>query len=107
NEVIFCLWTITGVLKNVDRLLRLTVSCLKGIYAARATDLTDEAQKAGIVRVTRYMTIAGLLGKHCDFENEPKRFKDEFPWWQGNSVSSLMVDIFSFFTSPKQPLAVR
>ncbi|KAH0547733.1 hypothetical protein FGG08_000224 [Glutinoglossum americanum] len=107
NEVIFCLWTITGVLKNVDRLLRLTVSCLKGIYAARNTDLTDETQKAGIGRVTRYMTIAGLLGKHCDFENEPKRFRDEFPWWKGNSVSSLMVDIFSSFTSPKQPLAVR
>jgi cohesin loading factor subunit SCC2 len=107
NEVIFCLWSITGVLKNVDRLLRLTVSCLKGIYATRNTDLTDEAQKAGIGRVTRYMTIAGLLGKHCDFENEPKRFKDEFPWWKGNSVSGLMVDVFSFFTSPRQPLAVR
>jgi cohesin loading factor subunit SCC2 len=107
NEVIFCLWTITGVLKNVDRLLRLTVSCLKGIYAARDTDLAHEAQKASIGRVTRYMTIAGLLGKHCDFENEPKRFKDEFPWWKGSSVSSLMVDIFSYFTSPRQPLAVR
>ncbi|KAH0560003.1 hypothetical protein GP486_003475 [Trichoglossum hirsutum] len=107
NEVIFCLWSITGVLKNVDRLLRLTVSCLKGIYAVRNTDLTDESQKAGIGRVTRYMTIAGLLGKHCDFENEPKRFRDEFTWWKGNSVSGLMVDIFSFFTSPRQPLAVR
>ncbi|KAI9679278.1 MAG: Sister chromatid cohesion protein 2 [Caeruleum heppii] len=105
NEVVPCLWTINGILRNIERLSRTTISCIKGVYAARETDLTQKPEL--VARVIKYMTIAGLFGKYCDFDSDLARFRAEFPWWKGDSVSGLIVTVFAPFTRPKAPKAVR
>ena len=109
NEVVPCLWTINGLLKNTERLSRATISCLKGVYGARQADLAQSsAGKNNMVpRVVKYISIASLFGKYCDFSKDVARFRAELPWWRGDSVPGLMIDVFAPFTRPKQPLPVR
>ncbi|KAI9845299.1 MAG: Sister chromatid cohesion protein 2, partial [Thelocarpon superellum] len=109
NEVVPCLWTINGVLKNIERLSRATVSCLKGAYAAKDANLgaADSGGSNVSLRVIKYITIAGLFGKYCDFSADVARFRAELPWWKGDSVPRLMIDVLAPFTRPSQPLRVR
>ncbi|KAI9767390.1 MAG: Sister chromatid cohesion protein 2 [Candelina submexicana] len=106
NEVVSCLWTINGVLKNTKQLANLTISCVRGAYQARNADLSSDTQ-ATRVRLNKWMTIAALFGKHCDFDSQHSLFRDAFPWWKGSSVAALLVDVIAHFTSPKQPADVR
>ena len=107
NEVIPCLWTINRVLKTIERLSKVVISCLKGIISSRNADLQLEGQKRLVTSVIRYINIAGLFGRYCDFESDSARFRAEFPWWQEGKVSALLIDVFAPFTSPKKPKAVR
>ncbi|KAI9782855.1 MAG: Sister chromatid cohesion protein 2 [Peltula sp. TS41687] len=107
SEVIPCLWTINGSLNTIERLSKVTVSCIKGILSAKGADLHQESQKRLATSVVRYVNIAGLLGRYCDFDGDLPRFQKEFPWWKGDSVLTLLIDVFAPFTNPKQPLSVR
>lgn len=107
NEVASCLWIIDGVLKNTDRLVRLMISVLAGIYSSRDANLVDDAQKAVLGRMKRYVMIAGYFGKACDFEDHAEAFKERFPWWKGSSVAGLVVDMLCPFTRQKHPAALR
>ncbi|TKA67692.1 hypothetical protein B0A49_06189 [Cryomyces minteri] len=113
NEISSCLWTIDSILNNTDRLVRLTTSVLKGIYVAKDLSPADDtpesaARSAGAVnRVKRLVLIAGYFGKYCDFDQNAKSFKEEFPWWKGDSVAGLVVDIICPLTTPKQPASIR
>ena len=107
TEVISCLWTINGVLNNPERLSRVTISCLQGMYKERTAEFSEGSQKL-LDRVRRYLVIAGLFGKYCNFEGDQvKLFRQAFPSWKGDTVSGLMIDIFSSFTSPKRPSLIR
>ncbi|KAI9724135.1 MAG: hypothetical protein M1812_000854 [Candelaria pacifica] len=106
NEVVSCLWTINGVLKDTERLAKLTISCLQPAYQARSVDLSTDTQGARL-RLSKWITIAALFGKHCDFDSKQSLFKENFPWWKGTSVAALLVDIISNFTSPSQPADLR
>ncbi|KAI9756051.1 MAG: hypothetical protein M4579_004021 [Chaenotheca gracillima] len=107
NEVIACLWTINGMLKNLERLSRVTISCMKAIHAARNEDLNRPDKSALLSRIIRFLTIAGLFGKYCDFGTDLFLFKRELPWWKGDSVPGSMISVFAPFTNPKQPIMVR
>ena len=108
NEVIPCLWTINTVLNNIDRLSRVTISCIKAVYNRRGDDLSQTGGGSNVAaQVIRYMTIAGLFGKYCDFSSDVARFRAELPFWKGDAVPSLMVDVLAPFTKQKQPLPVR
>lgn len=107
NEVVACLWTINKVLKTIERLSKVTISCIKSILGARNTDLKQDAQRKLITSVTRYINIAGLFGKYCDFNTDISRFRTEFPWWKGDAVPALLIDVLAPFTAPKQPFSVR
>jgi cohesin loading factor subunit SCC2 len=107
NEVMACLWTINGVLRNTDRLVKLTISVLKPIQHYRNVDLADNANSAIVARAKSYIRIAGCVGRHCDLEKYEPHFKNAFPSWKGGSVAGLMVDSIVPFTLPKQPLELR
>lgn len=107
NEVMACLWTINGVLENTERLVKLTISVLKGISQAKDANLSDENKPEVLSRVRSYVRIAGCVGKHCDLEQYQVHFQRAFPWWKGESVADLMVDFISPFTLPAQPLELR
>ena len=96
NEVMACLWTINGALQNTQRLVKLTVSVLKGIEAS-----------ADLVRTRSYIRIAGCVGKHCNLEKYQAYFKREFPSWKGGSVAGLLADAVIPYTRPEQPTELR
>lgn len=102
-----CLWTINGVLRNTDRLVKLTISVLKPIQHYRNVDLADNANSAIVARAKSYIRIAGCVGRHCDLEKYEPHFKNAFPSWKGGSVAGLMIDSIVPFTLPKQPLELR
>ena len=96
NEVMACLWTINGVLQNTQRLVKLTVSVVKGIQSS-----------ADLARTRSYIRIAGCVGKHCNLEKFEAYFKREFPSWKGGSVAGLLVDAVIPYTRPDQRLEMR
>ncbi|KAL5334515.1 sister chromatid cohesion C-terminus-domain-containing protein [Aspergillus crustosus] len=105
NEVMACLWTINGILRNTDRLMRLTISVLSPIQDYKNVDLSgnDKVLKKAI----SYIRIAGCVGRHCDFEKYESHFKNAFQKWKGGSVAGLMVDSILPFTLAMQPLELR
>lgn len=109
NEVAQCLWIIDGVLQNTERLVRLTISVINGVYASKDANFSEETQQAAQAqnRVKRYMMIAGYFGKSCNFDPQIAAFKERFPWWKGSSVASLIVDVIRPFTRQKHPHALR
>ncbi|KAK7556994.1 hypothetical protein IWX49DRAFT_615167 [Phyllosticta citricarpa] len=109
NEVAQCLWIIDGVLQNTERLVRMTISVINGVHTTKDTDWSDEGQKVvqAMNRVKRYMMIAGYFGKSCNFDDHVGAFKERFPWWKGNSVAGLIVEVLRPFTRQKVPEQLR
>lgn len=109
NEVAQCLWIIDGVLKNTERLVRLTISVINGVYASKDANLNEDTPQAASAhnRVKRYMMIAGYFGKSCNFDSHAAAFKEKFPWWTGSSVAGLIVDVMRPFTRQKLPHPLR
>ena len=107
NEVATCLWIINNVLQNSERLVKLLISVLKGIQSSKDKDLSKDSETTTLNRVKRYMMIAGPFGKACNLDPNKDRFAEEFPWWKGDSISDLIVDIMGPFANSKQPLALR
>lgn len=107
NEVMACLWTINGVLQNPDRLVKLTISVLKGIGQAKGVDLSDSSKKDLLNRARSYVRIAGCVGRYCDLEKFEPHFKKAFPTWKGGSVAGLLVNFILPFVEKHQPLELR
>ncbi len=113
NEVMACLWTINGVLKNTERLVRLTVSASKNIKQAsippanvKSDDLTADQSRA-INQLRSYIRILGCAGKNWDLEHHKEMFKQALPTWQGDSVAGLMVDLICPWATANQQASVR
>ncbi|KAK2853305.1 hypothetical protein FQN49_005205 [Arthroderma sp. PD_2] len=107
NEVMACLWTINGVLQNTERLVKLTISVLKGIYQASNSKLDASTSGDALGRVRSYIRIAGCVGKHCDLEKFTSFFAQAFPNSNTESVSGLMVEFISLFASSTYPHELR
>lgn len=112
DEVMACLWTINGVLKNTDRLAKLAVSVLRGIQSLRGNTFVESstaanAQKSDNGRIKTYTRIIGCIGKQCDLENHQTPFRQAFSSWKGDSVAGLLADSVCPFTSEDQPHWLR
>jgi cohesin loading factor subunit SCC2 len=113
NEVMACLWTIDGVLKNTDRLARLTISVLSNIHRAKIPASASvgvaepEEQMRSVNQLRSYVRIAGSAGKCWDLQRDLTSFKKAFPTWKGDSVPGLIVDSICPLTSPNQQLPLR
>ena len=110
NEVMACLWTIDGVLKNTDRLARLTISVLSNIKRVKIPPLgaaESEEQLKSVNQLRNYVRIAGSAGKCWDLQRDLSSFKKAFPTWKGDSVAGLIVDSIYPLASPDQQGALR
>ncbi|KAK3697557.1 Sister chromatid cohesion protein 2 [Vermiconidia calcicola] len=105
NEVAPCLWTISTIINDTQRLATTMISVLLQIFNVRNDDLAADEQKA--LKIIRLVRIAGEFGNACDFEDFLPDFKKKLSWYNGDSASGLIVEILCSFTSPKRPLAVR
>lgn len=105
HEVVQCLWTINGVLKNIDRLVRVTISCIRIIDSC-----AGELDEKGVNKLNRSINILGLIGMECDFENDREKFEElHHPKgkWKGGSISGLIADTILPYTASRRPLIVR
>ncbi|KAF8421237.1 sister chromatid cohesion C-terminus-domain-containing protein [Tirmania nivea] len=105
HEVVQCLWTINGVLKNIDRLVRVTISCIKIINSS-----AGELDEKGINKLNRSINILGLIGMECDFESDCEKFEElRHPKgkWKGGTISGLIADTILPYTASRRPLIVR
>ncbi|KAA8908380.1 sister chromatid cohesion C-terminus-domain-containing protein [Sphaerosporella brunnea] len=101
REVVCCLWTIAGILKDPSRLVRVTISCTINIQKTKGKPLVEQME---IKKVVRTLYILGLLGHFCDLEEHSSAFKASFPQWKGTLVSGLIVDtIIPFCASAIEP----
>lgn len=107
NEVAACLWTMNAVLENPERLVRLVASVISALQKNQSKDLSDPNEKGDLIRVRKYIQIAGAFGKHCNFEGHVAEFRSKFPSWKGVSVSGMIVDSIGSFAHNKQPLPLR
>ncbi|KXJ95258.1 sister chromatid cohesion protein Mis4 [Microdochium bolleyi] len=107
DDVIACLWIMSGLLQTSEHLARLVSSSLAGIQKIRAFTAKGPLDQQKIRQFDRYSLIVGMAGKHCDLDSHADIFKSHFPKWQGGSVSKLMVDVLMFFAGPSQPLDIR
>ena len=104
NEVVACLWTINGELRNVNRLVNMTTSILKNIHKMESEDITLANNES---RLKRFIYLASHFGKHCDFGPQLQTFVTSLPWISGDSVPSLIIDSILPFTNPTYPLSLR
>jgi len=107
DDIIACLWIISGLLETSEHLARLVSSSLAGIQKLRIMSQREPLDERKIRQFVRYSLIVGMAGKHCDFDKHLETFKTPFPKWSGTSVSKLMVDVLVPFAAPSQPLEVR
>lgn len=105
EEVAPCIWSIDGVLKNTDRLVRMLSSSLKQIHMMKDADLSNNQPMVN--KLLRYMYITGYMGNACNFEDRVGEFQDAITWWEGKSVAALIIDIILPFTRQKQPELLR
>ncbi|KAF2771455.1 ARM repeat-containing protein [Teratosphaeria nubilosa] len=104
-EVVLCLWTINGMLNNIERLVTLVTSAIRSLYTMKDRNFNDDP--ASLRRACKLMTIIGQFGKACKFDDHIASFKAAYEAYRGNSVAALMVEVLCPFTSPKQPVGLR
>lgn len=106
DDVFACLWIISVLLESKDHLTRLLISVLRNVLKMRAMNPQQMVEK-NLRQFDRYSLIAGMAGKHCDLDSNIEVFKGQFPNWNGNSVSKLLVDSMITFAAPQWPLDMR
>lgn len=104
REVAPCLWTINGILDNIDRLVNFMISVLININSMHMEDLSN---RAIATKVSRLMVIASEFGNACDFAAHFKSFKAKCNWLKADSVPGLIVETLCVFSSANQPQIVR
>ncbi|ETS83270.1 hypothetical protein PFICI_05146 [Pestalotiopsis fici W106-1] len=107
DDVIACLWIISGLLGTSEHLARLACSSLVGIQKIRMISIKGSLDEQKIRQFDRYSLIVGMVGKHCNLDGHEQIFKSQFQKWSGGPVSKLMVDTLSPLASPSQPAEVR
>lgn len=104
EEVIACLWIIAKALDDHSSNAHILTSSLKNIRKIQPTQLAP-ADKAKLMKL---LTIAGLLGKHCDLEPFVHHVRTELALKpKETSVSKIIVDTFAPFASPGNSPEIR
>jgi cohesin loading factor subunit SCC2 len=107
DDVVACLWIISGVLDDFQHLTRLVLSSLTNIRNMKNAELNGAGKDDLIRKLCKLLLITGICGRHCDLDPQCESFRGTFPTWKDTSVSKLMADTFAPFASPSQPLEVR
>lgn len=105
KEVAACLWTLNGMLRNPEKLVKVTRSAMEGLQQRRGLDLKANQQAANQVR--RLTLIIGHFASAFDLDDHAAAFHERFPDFKGTLVAGLAIDIICPLTSPRQPLAIR
>ncbi|KAK4574690.1 Sister chromatid cohesion protein 2 [Recurvomyces mirabilis] len=105
KEAVPCVWTITQLLGNRERIFRFAASALKNLNDMRSAQF--DADERLVVKAAKLMLIVGNFGRVCDFEEFLGLIKSILPWYKGSTVSGAFVEVLCPFTSLKQLLRLR
>ncbi|KAJ8129346.1 hypothetical protein O1611_g4286 [Lasiodiplodia mahajangana] len=106
DDVMACIWIISGLLNNTEPIARLVSSSLAGIQKIRSILAKGLDQKT-TRQFDRYSLIVGMGGKHCQLDSHKDLFQSKFPNWKGDAVSKLMVDVICPFAHSAQSVEIR
>ncbi|KAK7927004.1 hypothetical protein PG985_004002 [Apiospora marii] len=107
DDIVACLWIISGLLDNTAHLSKLVISSMLGVQNIRALSLQKPLDQQRFRQFDRYALIVGMIGKHCDLDGQVDMFKEKFKKWKGGPVSKLMVDVLAPFAAPDQATEMR
>ena len=106
DDVIACVWIISGLLQSTEPVARLISSSLAGIQKIRGV-LAKGLDEKMTRQFDRYSLIVGMGGKHCQFDSHVDTFRSKFPSWKGDTVSKLMVDVICPFADSSHSVSIR
>lgn len=100
-----CLATLDSLLGHTKRLLSLCKSALGPVYEERQAQAVSNMP----AKTAKRLLLVGQLGKSCDLDRHLADFKADarYSWYRGNDIAGLLLEIICYFTSPRQPIAVR
>jgi len=104
KEVAICLWTVTSMIGNVDKLVNFSSSCLLSLQRFLQGDIKDANN---VRKISKLLSITAYSIAAFDLEKHVSSFKEKFPKHKGDSVVALAVDVICPITSPKYPLPLR
>lgn len=105
TEVAACLWTVSGLVNDTERLAKFTASVLLQIYTIGSKDTgTDDKS---VLQLTKLIRMVGQFGNACDFSNFVDLFRAKCAWCTGRTVPDLIVETLCPLSSPKRLTAVR
>ena len=111
NEVAACLWTINGVLQNIERLVTVEISVLIKLHNMETSSFSQgnlsDAELNQARTIQRLVLLAGHFGRHCDFQSQLERFKTSLPWLKGDLVAGKIVAAIKPFAAKIQPQSLR
>ncbi|KIX08324.1 uncharacterized protein Z518_02980 [Rhinocladiella mackenziei CBS 650.93] len=117
EEVMSCLRSIDGVLRNTGRIVAFTISILQNVLQPQIAPplkekLTKENQLSEIqARENKAreqsLRLAGTVAKHIDLESFRKSFQADFPTFKSGSVAGFIADSIVPFTLRTSPVEVR
>lgn len=96
-----CVATIDGLLGGTERPLSLVKSVLQPLYNDRQAQTIPNPAS----RTAKRLAILGQFGKSCDLDLAALRA--QYPWYRGDTVAGLLLEIICYFSSPRHPLVVR
>ncbi|KAK4666939.1 Sister chromatid cohesion protein 2 [Podospora pseudopauciseta] len=106
NEVMACLWIISGLLDTSEHMARLAASSLRNIQALHAKSKTQPLDTRTMRQFERYSLIVGMAGKHFNLDSHLDFFNKMLKT-NGSSVSKLMVDLVVPFAAPSYHMDMR
>jgi cohesin loading factor subunit SCC2 len=106
NEVAICLWTINGVLQNIERLVTVVTSVLKRLQTLQDVKFTHDGQ-VEVKQTQRLVLLAGHFGRHCNFESQLDRFTASISRLKAPFVATRIVDAIKPFATKAQPPTLR
>ncbi len=108
NDAFACLWVICELQNCRYVILKLISSTLQALqkFAKAVIQFGPLDTKKGRL-FERYTMILGAAGRFCDFTGDAGYFRADFPTWEGDSVSKLMIDMLIGFTNTDQCQQVR
>ena len=114
NEAAACLWTINGVFPIIDRLTNLEIGVLQKLRAQTGTKIpvnpapAQEAQVKKLkVTLQRLIYLAGYFGRHCNFQDQLPKFRENIKGLSGDLVAGMIVRVIMPFARQELPIDLR
>lgn len=104
SEAVPCLWTLSQLIDDTDRVAHVLSQLLNQVASMRQMEITLEQNGLKLIKLVR---IIGELGNACDFEKSYEDFTNKLKSLAGSTVPDMIVEATSPFTNQRYPRDIR